>query len=139
MEVNVVWKENMQFLGTSANGHTTLMDAGVYAGGDGQGPSPMELILQAVAGCTGIDIVQTIKKMRMDIAKFEIKVMGTRAEEHPRRFTDITIVYNFEGESLDPKKLKRAIDLSMDKYCSVSKSLNADIRYDYTINGEIIK
>lgn len=94
----------------------------------------MELLLQAIAGCTGIDIIMILQKMRLNPTSFHLEVEGTRAEDHPRRYTDIHIHYALEGE-LPEDKVIRAIQLSKDKYCSVSQSLNANITASYSING----
>jgi len=139
MEVKVEWQGNMKFLGLNQSGKSILMDANIEAGGDGKGPSPMEVLLQAVAGCTGIDVVLTAKKMRMNITNFSLNLIGVKAEEHPHRFTDIEIIYNVEGDRLDIKKLLRTIDLSMNKYCSVSNSLSALFTTRLIVNGQAVE
>ncbi|MGI1658721.1 MAG: OsmC family protein [Desulfitobacterium sp.] len=101
------------------------------------GTSPMELLLMGVAGCSGIDIVSILEKMRVNYEKFEISVDGQRAEEHPKVFTNIQVVYQFWGNDLPEDKIRRAIDLSFDKYCSVIHTVNkvAQVSYTFEINS----
>jgi putative redox protein len=94
---------------------------------------PMELLVHAVAGCTGIDIMSILKKMRLEPTSFHMEVEGERADDHPKRFTSMNIHYAFEGD-LPEDKVIRAIQLSKDRYCSVSHSLNATITISYSIN-----
>ncbi len=133
MESTIKWTGNMAFSGVTPSGHEIIMDAAAEVGGQNTGARPTELLLHAVAGCTGIDIISILKKMRLDPSSFHMEVKGNRAEEHPKRFTDIHIHYAFEGD-LPEDKVIRAIQLSKDKYCSVSHSLNATITVSYSIN-----
>jgi putative redox protein len=134
MELKINWKEKMAFSGVTPTGHEFIMDAAPEVGGENSGPRPTELLLQAVAGCTGIDIISILNKMRLEPSSFHMDVKGERADEHPKRFTSIHIHYALEGE-LPEDKVVRAIQLSKDKYCSVSHSLNSEITVSYSING----
>ncbi|MEH7333544.1 OsmC family protein [Neobacillus drentensis] len=134
MELTIKWKEKMAFSGVTPSGHEITMDAAPEVGGENSGARPTELLLQAVAGCTGIDIISILHKMRLEPTSFHMEVKGDRAEEHPKRFTAINIHYALEGQ-LPEDKVVRAIQLSKDKYCSVSHSLNAEITVSYSING----
>jgi putative redox protein len=134
MELKINWKEKMAFSGVTPTGHEFIMDAAPEVGGENSGPRPTELLLQAVAGCTGIDIISILHKMRLEPSSFHMDVKGERADEHPKRFTSIHIHYALEGE-LPEDKVVRAIQLSKDKYCSVSHSLNSEITVSYSING----
>jgi putative redox protein len=134
MDMTVTWTGKMAFAGAAPSGHQIIMDASEEAGGENSGARPTELLLSAAAGCTGIDIVSILKKMRLEPTSFQMDIKGARAEDHPKRFTDIHIHYALEGE-LPEDKVVRAIQLSKDKYCSVSKSLNANITVSYSING----
>lgn len=135
MNTTIKWNGKMAFTGTVPSGHEIKMDTSEEFGGENSGPRPTELLLNAVAGCTGIDIISILQKMRLEPTSFQMEVEGDRAEEHPKRFTDIRIHYALEGE-LPEDKVVRAIKLSKDKYCSVSHSLNANISVSYSINGE---
>ena len=134
MELTIDWKGNMAFSGVTPSGHEMIMDAAEEVGGQNSGARPTELLLHAVAGCTGMDIISILKKMRLDHTSLQIVVKSERAEDHPKRFTDIHIHYAFEGD-LPEDKVIRAIQLSKDRYCSVSHSLNATITVGYSING----
>jgi len=135
MELNVKWNGKMAFSGETPSGHEIKMDAAEEIGGENTGARPTELLLNAVAGCTGIDIISILHKMRLEPSSFEMKVKGERAGDHPKRFTIVHIHYALEGD-LPEDKVVRAIQLSKDKYCSVSHSLNAEISVSYSINGQ---
>lgn len=134
MELTVKWKGKMSFSGVTPSGHDIIMDAAEEIGGENTGARPTELLLHAVAGCTGMDIMSILKKMRIEPTSFQMEMSGERAEDHPKRFTAITIHYALEGD-LPEEKVIRAIQLSKDKYCSVSHSLNTTITASYSING----
>lgn len=134
MDLTINWKEKMAFAGVTPSGHEIVMDAAPEVGGENSGPRPTELLLQAVAGCTGMDIISVLHKMRLEPSAFQMDVKGERAEDHPKRFTTINIHYALDGE-LPEDKVVRAIQLSKDKYCSVSHSLNSEITVSYSING----
>ncbi len=96
----------------------------------GSGPTPMSLLLMAFGGCTGLDVVSILEKMRVRLDDLEIDVKGERSEEHPKTYESIELVYRIRGD-VDEEKARRAIDLSMDKYCSVGAMLknSADVTY----------
>jgi putative redox protein len=135
MELTIKWKDHMAFSGTTDSGHEIMMDASDEVGGQNTGARPTELLLSAVAGCTGIDIMSILKKMRLEPTSFQMDMKAERADDHPKRFTTIHIHYALEGE-LPEEKVVRAIELSKDKYCSVSHSLNSTITASYSINGK---
>jgi len=135
MNTTIKWNGDMAFSSTTPSGHELKMDASEEVGGKNTGARPTELLLNAVAGCTGIDIISILKKMRLDPTSFSMDVEGDRADDHPKRFTKIHIHYTLEGD-LPEDKVIRAIELSTEKYCSVSHSLNAEITVSYSLNGE---
>ncbi|WP_200809535.1 OsmC family protein [Virgibacillus dakarensis] len=134
MEFSVRWDGKMAFSSITPSGHDIKMDAAEEVGGENSGARPTELLLNAVAGCTGIDIISIVQKMRLQPTRFEMNVKGLRAEDHPKRFTTIHIHYVLEG-NLPEDKVVRAIQLSKNKYCSVAHSLSAEITVSYSING----
>ncbi|MTI80968.1 MAG: OsmC family protein [Firmicutes bacterium] len=136
-KVNVEWEGNLKFTATDEAGHSTTMDAPVEAGGDNTAPSPLTLVLMSLAGCSGVDIVAILKKMKIEIDQFNMELEGLRAEEHPKIFNKINVVYKFKGADLPQDKVERAVGLSVDKYCSVAHMVNkaAKISYAYEING----
>lgn len=137
VESKVKWTGGLRFEGTSVFGHKIATDGAKAAGGGEDGYKPTELVLYAVAGCTGIDIVNILKKMRQELTGFEIGVKGFQPDEYPKPYNRIEIKYTFRGKELDEKKVAKAISLSKDKYCMVSQSLkSAEIVSSYEIIEE---
>lgn len=126
--VNVKWKGGMRFLATTEEGHSVTMDAGPDGGGQGLGFHPIELVLVGLGGCTGMDIVWILKRQRQELTGLEMKVMGTRREKDPRYYEDIQIEYIVRGRKLRESAVKRAIELSEQKYCSVRGILRPEVK-----------
>jgi len=124
VEVKAVWKGGMKFEGSNEKG------AKVEMSNDGSAPAPMELMLIALGGCTGMDVVSILEKMHVSFEALEVEIKGERAEEHPKIYTGIEIAYKIKGD-VDEAKVKRAVELSMERYCPVTAMLkkSADIRY----------
>ena len=137
MNISVNWVDGMLMVGKSHSGHSITMDGPPEIGGENLGVRPMEMLLLGVAGCTMIDVVTTLKKMRQDLTNCETKLSAERAIEHPKVFTDIHIQFIVKGKDLDPKKVEKAITLSAEKYCSASIMLGktASITHDFEIVG----
>ena len=137
MNISVNWVDGILMVGKSHSGHSITMDGPPEIGGENLGVRPMEMLLLGVAGCTMIDVVTTLKKMRQDLTNCETKLSAERAEEHPKVFTDIHIQFIVKGQDLDPKKVEKAITLSAEKYCSASIMLGktASITHDFEIVG----
>ena len=135
MNISVNWVDGMLMVGKSHSGHSITMDGPPEIGGDNLGVRPMEMLLLGVAGCTMIDVVTTLKKMRQDLTNCETKLSAERADEHPKVFTDIHIQFILKGQDLDSKKVEKAITLSAEKYCSASIMLGktASITHDFEI------
>jgi len=117
--VDTAWKGNMMFA-ASVNGHQVIMDALPAVGGEDKGARPKELMLAALAGCTGMDVVSILKKMRVNFTGLNILVEADVTEEHPKHYEKMHIIYEFTGENLPVDQLKKAITLSQDRYCGVS-------------------
>ena len=135
MNISVNWVDGMLMVGKSHSGHSITMDGPPEIGGENLGVRPMEMLLLGVAGCTMIDVVTTLKKMRQELTHCETKVNAERADDHPKVFTDIHIQFIVKGQGLDPKKVEKAITLSAEKYCSASIMLGktASITHDFEI------
>ena len=135
MNLSVNWVDGMLMVGKSHSGHSITMDGPIEIGGENLGVRPMEMLLLGVAGCTMIDVVTTLKKMRQDLSHCETKISAERADEHPKVFTDIHIHFIIQGKDLDSKKVDKAITLSAEKYCSASIMLGktANITHDFEV------
>jgi putative redox protein len=135
MNLSVNWVDGMLMVGKSHSGHSITMDGPSEIGGENLGVRPMEMLLLGVAGCTMIDVVTTLKKMRQDLSHCETKINAERAKEHPKVFTDIHIHFVVKGKNLDSKKVGKAITLSAEKYCSASIMLGktAKITHDFKV------
>ncbi|UCC78578.1 MAG: OsmC family protein [Candidatus Zixiibacteriota bacterium] len=134
----VKWVENLKLMGVAPSGHAIAMDGPKQVGGDDSAVKPGELTLVALGGCTGIDVITILEKMRVKFDSFEVVVNAETAEEHPRVWTKIHVKYIFKGKDMDEAKVKKAITLSEEKYCSVSAMLRktAEMTYDYEITEE---
>lgn len=127
MEGKLVWKGRMLFEGqTDVTGKTVLIDAHPEHGGQGVAATPMEHLLLAVAGCTALDVVAILRKMKQDLREYWVEVHAERYPEHPRRFTKVVIIHHFKGNDLDPQALAKAVQLSDEKYCSASATLRME-------------
>ncbi|MDB9863590.1 OsmC family protein [Candidatus Thioglobus sp.] len=135
MNLSVNWVDGMLMVGKSHSGHSITMDGPIEIGGENLGVRPMEMLLLGVAGCTMIDVVTTLKKMRQDLTHCETKISAERSNEHPKVFTDIHIQFIVKGKDLDSKKVDKAITLSAEKYCSASIMLGktAKITHDFEV------
>jgi putative redox protein len=117
--INLDWKNNMSFE-TELNGHKITIDADPSVGGENKGPRPKPLMLIALAGCTGMDVVSILKKMRVEIEGFNVKVEANMTEEHPKQYDKMHVIYEFKGKSLPMDKIEKAVNLSEERYCGVS-------------------
>ncbi len=135
MKCRVKWLDHMTFVGESGSGHAMVMDGAPEHGGRNMGFRPMEMLLLGVGGCTAFDVVSILKKSRQAITDCEVKIDSDRAEEIPKVFTRIHIHFIITGNSLDPVKVEKAVNLSADKYCSASKILEktAEMTHDFEI------
>lgn len=135
MEAKVTYVDGLQFVGEASSGHALVMDGDQVYGGRDTALRPTELLLIGLGGCSGMDVVSILKKKRQDLRGLEMNISGKRAEEHPKKFTDINIEFVVTGRNLSEDAVKRAIDLSMDKYCSVKATLEscAKVTFSYRI------
>lgn len=120
-EIKVDWLENMAFK-AEVNGHEIMLDAVEAVGGENRGPRPKPLMMVALAGCTGMDVISILKKMRVEVEGFSVRVVGDLTEEHPKHFEKMHVIYEFKGKDLPMDKLEKAINLSEERYCGVSVS-----------------
>jgi putative redox protein len=129
--------EGFAFRTASGSGHTFTLDASPPVGKDA-GPRPMELLPMALAGCTGMDVVGLLRKMRQDVTAYAVEVTAERAEQHPQVLTSIAVTHLVRGRGLDPAAVRRAVELSATKYCSVGAMLRevVDLSESYAVVDE---
>ncbi len=131
--IDCTWKEGMAFEST-IEGHTIKLDAAEEFGGKNSGPTPKPLLLTSLAGCTAMDVISLLKKMKQPVSFFNIEVESELSESHPKTYTGITMVYQFKkGDGLDESKVEKAIKLSQEQYCGVSAMLKKATTVDYRI------
>lgn len=136
MKARIKWTEQAQFIGSSDSGHAVVMDGPADGGGRNLGLRPMELVLLGTGGCTAYDVVDILKKSRQPIRDCVVEIDAERAEEAPKVFTRIHIRFTVTGKGLSEAAVRRAVDLSAEKYCSASimlKRAGVEISHEYRI------
>ncbi len=124
MEVKATWVSGFKFEGVDSDGRSMKMDASKGAGGEGDGFRPAELPLMGLAGCTGIDSVEILQKMREEVTGLTVTVSSKKKEGYPAGYDGIHVVYEFRGKGLNRDKVERAVRLSEEKYCTVGQVLS---------------
>ena len=129
------WKGGMEF-DIELQGHHFTIDADESVGGSDKGPRPKPLVLSSLAGCTGMDVVYFLRKMRMEWDTFKLEVKGELTDKHPKVFDEIILRYIFTGKDLNIEKIEKAVKMSQEKYCGVTAMLNktANINYEIVLN-----
>lgn len=135
MKARVKWLDNMSFVGESGSGHSVVMDGPPEFGGRNLGVRPMEMLLLGMGGCASFDVVSMLKKGKQDLVDCEVDITAQRAESEPKVFTKIHLHFVISGNELSESRIKRAVELSAEKYCSASIMLGktAEITHDYEI------
>ena len=138
MKARIKWVQDVMFVGESETGHAVVLDGAPEIGGRNLGMRPMEMLLLGMGGCTAIDVMLILKKSREQVKDCEIELQAQRADTDPKVFTAIHVHFIVTGKSLKEATVKRAIDLSAEKYCSASIMLGkmANITHDYEIREE---
>ncbi|MCI4445783.1 MAG: OsmC family protein [Candidatus Aminicenantes bacterium] len=126
------WLDGMAFE-AEVNGHKIIMDAEPEVGGKDRGPRPKPLMLVSLAGCTGMDVISILQKMRVPVEKFRLTVQGDLTSEHPKQFYRMHIIYEFTGKDLPLDKLTKAVELSQERYCGVSATYKKALELTYEI------
>jgi putative redox protein len=137
MKARIKWLDHMSFVGESGSGHSIVMDASPDDGGRNLGVRPMETVLLGLGGCTAIDVMMILQKARQQVEDCILEISAERAAEVPKVFTKIHLHYRVKGRDLSAKQVERAINLSAEKYCSVTKMLEktAQITHDFELLG----
>ena len=135
--INVNWINGMAFE-SEINGHKLIIDAMDTVGGNNKGPRPKPLMLLSLAGCTGMDVVSILKKMRIELDDFAIEVEAEMTEEHPKQYNKMNVIYKFWGKDLPMEKLEKAVNLSNERYCGVSAVYKKaiEITHEIRVNTE---
>ncbi len=131
--ITATWKDKMAFE-VEVAGHKIMIDADEKVGGENRGPQPKPFMLVALGGCTAMDVISILKKMRVELDDFKVRVEGDLTEEHPKHFYKMKVIYEFTGKDLPMDKLKKAVSLSEERYCGVS----ASYRKAMELSSEII-
>ena len=131
-KIELKWTEDMSFE-ADVNGHKIIIDADEKVGGKDRGPRPKPMMLLALGGCTGMDVVSILKKMRVELDGFSVDVEATITDEHPKYYDHFTVTYTFKGKNLPMAKLEKAVNLSQDRYCGVSEMLRKSSTLDHKI------
>jgi putative redox protein len=117
--ITTKWKGKKAFESTNPSGLNLTIDASPDDGGEGKGFRPKALMLTSLAGCSGLDVAGLFQKMKLEVDDFHIETIANLTDEHPKYYDSVTVEYHFYGKNLDEKKLQRAVDLSVEKYCGV--------------------
>ncbi len=117
-KVTTTWQSNMQFESTNQGGNL-MIDAGEESGGESKGYRPKSLMLSSLAGCSGLDVVSLLKKMRAEVDDFTIDIEANLTDEHPKFYDKVKVIYNFYGSDFKKDKIEKAVKLSVDRYCGV--------------------
>ncbi len=130
--ITTKWLGNMAFESNNPSGHSLKIDIAEEEGGDSSGMRPKALMLSSLAGCSGLDVASLIKKMKLEVDEFTIETIANLTDEHPKYYDKVTIEYHFHGANLEEKKLQRAVDLSIEKYCGVMEMFRrfADLKIE---------
>lgn len=135
MKSRIKWVEGVMFVGQSDSGHSVVMDGPPESGGRNLGVRPMELMLMGMGGCTSFDVVHILRKARQEVTDCVAEIAADRAESEPKIFTRIHVHFVVSGKNLKENQVKRAVELSAEKYCSASIMLGktAEITHDFEI------
>lgn len=117
--ITTKWLGNMAFESNNPSGHSLKIDIAKEDGGDSSGFRPKALMLSSLAGCSGLDVVSLMKKMKLEVDEFTIETIANLTNEHPKYYDKVIVEFHFHGKNLQEKKLQRAVDLSVEKYCGV--------------------
>ena len=138
MTAQATLETGMRFDAASGSGHHVTLDAAEHGGGQNAGFRPMELLLVGLAGCTGMDVISILRKKRQQVSGLNVVVQGSRAEQHPKVYTHINVLYRVRGNNVDPQAVERSIELSKTRYCPVIGMLGkvAEVTTRYEIEEE---
>ena len=136
--VTTIWKENMLFESDNPSGNSVLMDTSPEHGGENKGLGPKAMMLSSLAGCSGLDVVSLLKKMRAEVEDFKMVVHGELTDEHPKYYHNVQVEYHFYGSDLKEDKINKAVDLSVERYCGVMEMFRrfADVKTEVYLHEQ---
>jgi putative redox protein len=134
MEARIRRIEGMTFAGKADSKHWVVMDTDDASGGSDGSATPLELVLLGLGGCTSMDVVSILQKMRVQIDRYEMVLGAERSADHPKVFTKIRIEYRVWGPDIDPLKVEKAVELSKTKYCPVSAMIGKSVPIEYSFH-----
>jgi putative redox protein len=134
--VKVKYVQGLQFVGMGDSGHAIVMDGSPEYGGLNSGPSPMELLLMGLGGCTGMDVAHVLRKKKQPFESIEVNLKGEQADKDPMRYTDVELEYVVKGKGVEPTAVERAIKLSMDRYCPVKGTFEGSTNIGWSFKVE---
>ena len=130
----IIWVDGALLVAEGGSGHTITMDGAAEIGGHNLASRPMEVLLMGMGGCTAIDVVSMLKKQRQDIEGVEVSLVAERAEDHPKVYTSVKLVYTVRGRNLNKALVERAVSLSDEKYCSAT----AMVKKSAAVTNEVV-
>jgi putative redox protein len=133
MKSKVIWKGGMAFTGSADSGYLIPLDSSKAVGGRDLGLRPLQLFAIGLVGCTGMDVISILQKKKVDVIDFEVSAEIERAEQHPKIFTKILLIYKVSGKNIDRKDVERAVDLSENKYCPAQAMLKETAEISHKI------
>jgi len=136
-KISASWVKGWQFVATDSSDHSVVMDSPLMGGNSGM--KPAELLLVALAGCTGMDVISILQKKKQKVYDFEVNVSGERRPEHPKAWTKMHIEFIVRGRGVDPEAVERAVELSRTKYCSVHATLKGNVEITHSITIEEVE
>ncbi|MHB9091915.1 MAG: OsmC family protein [Chloroflexota bacterium] len=131
VDAKLTWEKGMAFTGHTGSGHEMRLDASAESGGADSAGRPLETLLVALGGCTGMDVVSILRKMRQEVTDYEINLHAERAREHPKVFTRVVVEHVLTGHNLSEDAVKKAIGLSENKYCSANAMLRKAVPIEF--------
>ncbi len=139
MDATITLTEGMAFRAHASSGHTIELDAEPAVGGSDRGPRPLELVLMGLGGCTAMDVISILRKMRQEVTSYEVRLHADRAQEHPKVFTHVAVEHVLRGRALNRDSVRRAIELSVNRYCPAGGMLRkaVEIVDTYRIVDEV--
>lgn len=131
----VTLREGMAFDAVASSGHSVALNAGGLEGESEQGFRPLEMLLVGLGGCTGMDVISILRKMRQEVTGYDVKVEGIRVDEHPKVYSDIVVEHTLKGRGISEQMVRKAVDLSANRYCPASAMLSmaANVVHRYRI------